>query len=334
MALSARRARRPLDIWPGFVDALASLLLVIIFVLLVFALAQFFLSESLSGRDAALRALQGRMADLAEVLALERKAKDELSTEIGRLSAELQSSLALRRSLEEQLQALGGRAGQAEAALAEEKKLSESARTELALLNQQLAAMREQLQQLAAALDASEKTAADQQVQIQSLGQRLNAALAGKVQELARFRSEFFGRLREALGDRPDIRIEGDRFVFPSEVLFARGSAELEPAGRAQIVRVADTLKQVAAKIPAEVDWILQIDGHTDRVPIATPQFPSNWELSQARAMSVLRLLQDSGISANRLAAAGYAEYKPLDPGDGETAYRRNRRIELKLTQR
>ncbi len=194
--------------------------------------------------------------------------------------------------------------------------------------------MREQLQQLAAALDASEKKAAEQQVQIQSLGQRLNAALAGKVQELARFRSEFFGRLREALGDRPDIRIEGDRFVFPSEVLFERGSAELEPAGRAQIVRVADTLKQVAAKIPADVDWILQIDGHTDRVPIATPQFPSNWELSQARAMSVLRLLQDSGISANRLAAAGYAEYKPLDPGDSETAYRRNRRIELKLTQR
>lgn len=334
MTLSARRSRRPFDIWPGFVDALASLLLVIIFVLLVFALAQFFLSESLSGRDAALRALQGRMADLAEVLALERKTKDELSKEVGRLTVELQSSLALRRSLEEQLQALGGRAGQAEAALAEEKKLSESARTELALLNQQLAAMREQLQQLAAALDASEKKAADQQVQIQSLGQRLNAALAGKVQELARFRSEFFGRLREALGDRPDIRIEGDRFVFPSEVLFERGSAELEPAGRAQIVRVADTLKQVVAKIPADVDWILQIDGHTDRVPIATPQFPSNWELSQARAMSVLRLLQDSGISANRLAAAGYAEYKPLDPGDSETAYRRNRRIELKLTQR
>ena len=164
MALSARRARRPLDIWPGFVDALASLLLVIIFVLLVFALAQFFLSESLSGRDAALRALQGRMAELAEVLALERKAKDELSAEVGRLSAELQSSLALRRSLEEQALALSGRAEQAEAALADEKKLSDSARAELALLNQQLAAMREQLQQLTAALDASEKKAAEQQV--------------------------------------------------------------------------------------------------------------------------------------------------------------------------
>lgn len=334
MALSARRPRRPLDIWPGFVDALASLLLVIIFVLLVFALGQFFLSESLSGRDAALRALQGRISELAEVLALERKAKDAMSAEVGRLSAELQSSLVLRQSLEGQLEALTRRAEQAEAGLSDEKKLSESARAELALLNQQLAAMREQLGQLAAALDASEKKAAEQQAHITTLGQRLNAALAGKVQELAQFRSEFFGRLRQALGDHPEIRIEGDRFVFPSEVLFAPGSAQLEPAGRAQILRVGETLRQVAAKIPADVEWILQIDGHTDRTPIATSQFPSNWELSQARAMSVLKLLQDSGIPANRLAAAGYAEYKPLEAGDGEAAYRRNRRIELKLTQR
>ena len=334
MALSARRARRPLDIWPGFVDALASLLLVIIFVLLVFALAQFFLGATLSDRDASLRSLQGEMAKLAEVLALERKAKDALDAEVARLSGELQATLTQRRTLEEQVQGLTGRAEQAEAGLAEEKKLSESARAAAALLDQQLSAMREQLQQLAVALDASEKKAAEQQVQIQTLGQRLNAALAGKVQELARFRSEFFGRLRTALGDRPDIRNEGDRFIFATEVLFERGSAELEPAGRAQIQRVAETLKQVARTIPPDIDWILQIDGHTDRVPIATPQFQSNWELSQARAMSVLRLLQDSGIPSARLAAAGYAEYKPLDPGDTEAAYRRNRRIELKLTQR
>ena len=270
MALSARRARRPLDIWPGFVDALASLLLVIIFVLLVFALAQFFLGATLSDRDASLRSLQGEMAKLAEVLALERKAKDALDAEVARLSGELQATLTQRRTLEEQVQGLTGRAEQAEAGLAEEKKLSESARAAAALLDQQLSAMREQLQQLAAALDASEKKAAEQQVQIQTLGQRLNAALAGKVQELARFRSEFFGRLRTALGDRPDIRIEGDRFIFASEVLFERGSAELEPAGRAQIQRVAETLKQVARTIPPDIDWILQIDGHTDRIPNAT----------------------------------------------------------------
>lgn len=377
MSLSARRARGGrLDIWPGFVDALASLLMVLIFVLLVFVLAQFFLSETLSGRNAALRELEGQLSGLADVLALERKAKEALSSEVTQLSAELQASLAARRTLEGQVAALSARAesaeaqagaqservgklmaditalealkaelekqaaalfqrsAQAESGLIEERKASESARAQLALLNQQTAALREQLQQLVAALDASEKKTADQQVQLQALGQRLNAALAGKVQELARYRSEFFGRLREVLGDRPDVRIVGDRFVFPSEVLYPVGSAELGEAGRAQIQQVARTLKEVAEKIPPDIDWILQVEGHTDRVPINTAQFPSNWELSQARAMSVLRLLQESGIAPSHLAAAGYAEYHPLDSGDSEAAFRRNRRIELKLTQR
>ncbi|MBK8175570.1 MAG: peptidoglycan -binding protein [Rhodospirillales bacterium] len=376
MALRNLRGRRHLDIWPGFVDALASLLLVIIFVLLVFVLAQFFLSETLSGRDAALRQLQGQMSELANVLALERKAKDALDQQVVQLSAELQASLAAQRGLQGQVQTLTQRAEKAEgdaetsaqeaakltaditalqalkddlerqaatlaqrsetaeAGLIEERKVSESARAQLALLNQQIAALRAQLSELTAALDASEKKASEQQVQIESLGSRLNAALAGKVQELARFRSEFFGRLREILGDHPDIRIVGDRFVFPSEVLFDVGSAEIGDAGREQIARVAQTLKDVSARIPADIDWILQVEGHTDKVPINTPQFPSNWELSEARAMSVLRLLIDSGIPASRLSAAGYAEFHPIDPGDGEAAYRRNRRIELKLTQR
>jgi len=358
MSLSARRNRRPLDIWPGFVDALASLLLVLVFVLMVFVLAQFFLGETLSGRDTALRELQGRMAEMADMLAVERRAKDALNTELQAslsLRAELEARAqqaeravrdqaglvadvaalqALKAELERQAATLMQRSEQAEAGLTEERKVSESARAQLALLNQQIAAMREQLAQLSAALDLSEKTAAEQKVQITALGQRLNAALAGKVQELARYRSEFFGRLREALGDNPEIRIEGDRFVFPSEVLFDRGSAEMGTGGDAQIVRVAETLKQVAASIPRDIDWVLQVEGHTDRVPISTPQFRSNWELSQARAMSVLRLLESSGVPANRLAAAGYAEFKPLDPGDSEAAYRRNRRIELRLTQR
>ena len=350
--------------------------MVLIFVLLAFVLAQFFLSETLSGREAALRQLQGQVSELADVLALERKAKDALGEEVARLTGELQASLSARQQLEGQLRSAhvagrgggepGGHAGagsrqarqrlaalqalkaelereaaslskrseQAEAGLIEERKVSESARAQLALLNQQTAALREQIAQLAAALDASEKKAAEQQVQITALGQRLNAALAGKVQELARYRSEFFGRLREVLGDNPEIRIVGDRFVFASEVLFAVGSADLGDAGRAQIVRVAEALKQIAAKIPPDIDWILQVEGHTDRVPISTAQFRSNWELSQARAMSVLRLLVENGIPARRLSAAGYAEYQPIEPGEGEAAYSRNRRIELKLTQR
>jgi chemotaxis protein MotB len=376
MALSNRRSAHRLDIWPGFVDALASLLMVLIFVLMVFVLAQFFLTETLSGRETALKQLQGQVGELADVLALERKAKDALGQEVARLTDELRVSLSAREKLEGQVQTLAARAEaaegqvaaqaqdvtklandiaalqalkaelereaaslaqrseQAETGLIEERKVSESARAQLALLNQQTAALREQIAQLAAALDASEKKAAEQQVQISALGQRLNVALAGKVQELARYRSEFFGRLREVLGDNPDIRIVGDRFVFPSEVLFDVGSAELASPGRAQVIRVADALKQIAGKIPSDIDWILQVEGHSDKVPISTPQFPSNWELSEARAMSVLRLLTERGIPSRRLSAAGYAEYQPIEAGDGEAAYRRNRRIELKLTQR
>jgi chemotaxis protein MotB len=376
MAFLNRRTAYRLNIWPGFVDALASLLMVLIFVLLVFVLAQFFLSETLSGREAALRQLEGQVSELADVLALERKAKDALGQEVARLTGELQVSLSARETLEGQIRSLTARAEaaesqaatqaedlaklgndiaalqalkaqlerdaaslaqrseQAEVGLIEERKISESARAQLALLNQQTAALREQIAQLAAALDASEKKAAEQQVQITALGQRLNAALAGKVQEFARYRSEFFGRLREVVGDNPEIRIVGDRFVFASEVLFAVGSADLGDPGRAQITRVADTLKQIAAKIPPDIEWILQVEGHSDRVPITSSQFRSNWELSQARAMSVLRLLVESGIPARRLSAAGYAEYQPIDPGDSEAAYSRNRRIELKLTQR
>ncbi len=369
MPLASRRRRYSLDIWPGFVDALSSLLLVLIFVLLVFVLAQFFLSETLSGRNAALHQLQGQVSELADVLALQKREKEALGAEVARLSGELQASLvarqqaqaslaslteraekaeadaselgadiaalsALKAELEKQTAELAQRNETAEAGLIEERKVSESARAQLALLNQQTAALREQISQLTAALSASEKQAAEQQVQITALGQRLNAALAGKVQELARYRSEFFGRLREVLGDRPDVRIVGDRFVFSSEVLFPQGSAQLGDAGRAQILRVAEALKDVASRIPADIDWLLQVEGHTDKVPINTPEFPSNWELSQARAMSVLRLLVEAGIPANRLAAAGYGEYHPIEPGDSDAAFRRNRRIELKLTQR
>ncbi len=363
MEIATRRSRRGIvNIWPGFVDALATLLMVLIFVLLVFVLAQFFLGEALSGREAAVTRLEQQVAELADVLAVETRAKDDLSRQVTRLSDELSASLAARGELEarlaakdtdlarvagdiaalsalkEQLErdaaALVQRSEAAEAGQLEQQKLADSAKAQVALLNQQLTAMRDQLDRLTQALDASEKKAAEQQVQITALGQRLNAALAGKVAELARYRSEFFGRMRDILGDNPDIRIVGDRFVFPSEVLFAVGSADINDAARPQIVRAAQALKEIAQKIPGDIDWILQVEGHTDRTPINTPQFPSNWELSQARAMSVIRLLTEHGIPPQHLAAAGYGEFQPLDAGAGDAAFRRNRRIELKLTQR
>jgi chemotaxis protein MotB len=159
-------------------------------------------------------------------------------------------------------------------------------------------------------------------------------ALASKVQELARYRSEFFGRLREVLGKRKDVRIVGDRFVFQSEVLFETGSAELGGAGQQQLGQLARALTEIAARIPKDLPWVLRVDGHTDRIPIHTPEFRSNWELSTARAISVVRFLIDQGIPADHLAATGFGEHQPLDPGLSEAALRRNRRIELKLTQR
>ncbi len=379
MAYSTRRARHSIDIWPGFVDALANLLLVFIFVLMVFVLAQFFLSQTLSGRDAALALLQGQVSELADLLALERRTKDDLSQNVNRLTDELNASIAARDALGEQVLALTRRAESAEGGLAEgqeaqrqviklsndiaalqalkkeleqqaanlsakaaesdqalaaERELSETARAQVALLNQQMAALRDQIARLSATLAEAEAKDRDQQIEISSLGKRLNAALASRVQELSRYRSEFFGRLREVLGDQPDIRIVGDRFVFQSEVLFETASADLEEAGRTQLTRVASVLKDVAARIPPDIDWILQVEGHSDRLPIFTPQYPSNWELSTARAMSVVRLLIEEGIPPSRLSAAGFGEFHPIDAGDDAAALRRNRRIEIKLTQR
>jgi len=445
-SLGRTGTRRAINIWPGFVDALATLLLVVIFVLMVFMIAQFFLSVALSGKNDALVRLNTEVQELAELLALERSANIELNANIGELSSQLQESVTAQDNLANQLRALiierddlavalsraeaealqaqresseaqsalaeirGAesealseleaerqkleqalarmrideeklRQAQAfvasketeleaayktveadketieaqlaelailqslrdemrkevlagEAALVEQESLTDEATAQVALLNRQIAALREQLASLSVALDVMEAENEEKEVQIADLGRRLNAALATKVQELARFRSDFFGRLRELLGDRQDIRVVGDRFVFQSEVLFASGSAELEPEGRKQLSQLASALAEIAATIPEDIDWVLRVDGHTDRRPISTPEFPSNWELSTARAISVVKFLIIRGIDPNRLAATGFGQFQPLDTGSDEIAFRRNRRIELKLTQR
>jgi chemotaxis protein MotB len=304
---------------------------VIIFILLVFTAGQFLLSDALSGRDKALQELQQKLSELTDLLALERVANEDLRASAASLSTQLQAALAERDALTTQL---GGRAAEAEKALAAEQEISRAARAQVEQLTASIAALREQLAKIAAALDVSELKAKDQQAQIAELGRRLNMALASKVQELARFRSEFFGRLREIIGDRADIRIVGDRFVFQSEVLFAPGNAELADAAKQQLDPVIAALKAISEKIPTDINWVLRVDGHTDRRPISNLQFPSNWELSAARAISVVRYAVSQGIPPNRLAAAGFADNQPLDPGAGEEAYRRNRRIELKLTER
>ena len=460
MPRGRRNNGEALNPWPGYVDALSTLLMVIIFVLLVFVLAQAFLSVTLSGQDRALQRLGRQVSELSDLLSLEKgrtkdlqttmaqltqqlsaatSARDQLTHDLAsarglaaqtagerdRLQAErdqlaarlsdadvqaqaataryqqLQSRLtqatgaqaqanqtaaltaaqlaeaqkqlaelnktvtadratiearlgdlarlaeqvrnltALRDELEKQVQDAAvhatteaQRRAAVEAELAGEKKFSDSARAQVAALTQQVAQVRAQMQQMAALLDASEKAAKDKDVQIANLGSRLNAALASKVEELQRYRSEFFGKLREVLQGRPGIQIVGDRFVFQSEVLFPPGGADLSDSGKDQIKDLAKTLKGIIPEIPAGVNWILRVDGHADKQPLSTSQFASNWELSAQRAINVVKLLIAEGIPAERLAATGFGEFQPLDTGNTSQAYARNRRIELRLTDR
>ncbi|MGI4797785.1 MAG: peptidoglycan -binding protein [Janthinobacterium lividum] len=433
-----RGASEELNPWPGFVDALSTLLMVIIFVLLVFVLAQAFLSVALTGRDRALDKLNRQVAELSDMLSLERSRtgelqlsaaslgrdlqtansgreqaardlatlrsdsariraeRDAMRAERDRLSARLadaelqaQSALARNTQLQARVTETGGRtdaAGQETATvatqladtrrqlaqsraelarltalrdeleqqvkdaavratteeqrrqalavqLADQQKLSESGRAQIALLTQQMSALRDQMQKVSAALDLAEAAGRDQNAQIANLSTRLNTALASKVEELQRYRSEFFGRLRDVLQNRQDVQVVGDRFVFQSEVLFPAGSADMSASGQEQIRKLATTLKQIAAEIPPDVNWLLRVDGHADRQPRRSGD-AGNWELSAQRAINVVKLLVDEGIPASRLAATGFGEYQPLDTADTAAAYARNRRIELRLTDR
>jgi len=335
MAIASRRQRRPgIDIWPGFVDALSQLVMVIIFVLLVFTAGQFYLTDALSGRDAALQKLTQQVNQLADLLSMARSSNTDLQTQVMRLTQQLEVANRQRTENEQALATEREHGGQLQTQLEETQSKASEAQATVDTLTQQIEALREQLAQIAAALEASETKNQQQQAQLADLGQRLNQALLSKVEELARYRSEFFGRLRDALGNRPDIQIVGDRFIFQSEVLFDPANAQLSDPAKQRLSVVAAALKDISAKIPPDIAWVLRIDGHTDKRPIATAQFPSNWELSAARAISVVNFLIAQGIPAEHLVAAGFGEYQPVDPRDTEDAYRKNRRIELKLTER
>jgi chemotaxis protein MotB len=337
MALARRGRERGIDYWPGFVDALSTLILGIVFLLSVFVIVQFFLSQEVTGKDTALARLNAQLAQLTEMLSLEKIGKANLEDTLASLRANLATSESDRdrlKGLYEGLQSGAGKASDLATQLDSQKGVAARAMAQVELLNQQIAALRRQLAAIEAALEASESKDKDAQARLADLGQRLNLALAQRVQELSRFRSEFFGRLRAILGDRPDIRVVGDRFVFQSEVFFDAGSAVVQPGGRAELDKLASALVELEKQIPKDVAWVLRVDGHTDVRPIASAQFPSNWELSAARAISVVQYLIGKGISPQRLVAAGFGEFQPLDTGQNDDAYRRNRRIELKLTER
>ncbi len=462
-----RRGSNGLDAWPGYVDALSTLVMVIIFVLLVFVLAQAFLSVVLSGRDQALDRVNRQLAELSDMLSLERGRSSELSGSVAQLNQDLQGANTARDTLAHQLAALQAQAAQAasdrdalraerdrvaaqlsdanlqaqsadaratqlqarlgdaatkgdaasaetakvagqladarrqlaemqkqlaefdrtvradketiqarlsdlaklaeqsralaalrdelekqaqdaagratteqqrraavEMQLSDEKKLGDSARAQIALLTRQVEELRTQLAGVAHALDLVQGASRDKDTQITNLGQRLNVALAAKVEELQRYRSEFFGKLRDVLANRPGVRMVGDRFVFQSEVLFPVGSADITPAGADQIRAIAHTITDIAKEIPSGLNWILRVDGHADKQPVTRGNFASNWELSASRAITVVKLLILEGVPADHLAATGFGDNQPLDTADTPDAYAKNRRIELRLTDR
>jgi len=339
MALSRRRKKTTpsADYWPGFVDAMATLLLVLIFLLSIFMLTQFFLAKAITGKDSALDALRSQMAELSSLLALEKRENSSLQATIFSLTDDIANAEAEKAKLSALISDGAGSGDQIanlQSDLDKERKVSSQALAQIELVNQQLSALRRQLATLEKALEASEAKDRESQTQIADLGKRLNKALARKVQELARYRSEFFGRLRAILGNRSDIEIVGDRFVFQSELFFSSGSAQVSARGQKDLKKIAVALREIATQIPDEVNWILRVDGHSDAAPINTAEFPSNWHLSAGRAISVVEFLVANGVPAKRLVAAGFGAYQPLSPQKSAEAYKRNRRIEFKLTQR
>jgi chemotaxis protein MotB len=342
MALARNRRDRSVDYWPGFVDALSTLLLTFMFLLSVFVLAQFFLSREISGKDEVLNRLNSQIAELTNMLALEKTGTQDLQDQLLSLQASLDSSQTEKTRLQELLEAGSGKGAEAELKLGEatkvldaERQVSQRALAQVELLNQQLAALRKQIGALEDALNASELRDRESGAKIADLGKRLNVALAQRVQELNRYRSDFFGRLREILSDRDNIRIVGDRFVFQSEVLFPSGAAVINDAGKGEMLKLANAIIELAKEIPPEINWVLRVDGHTDTVALSgSGKYADNWELSSGRATAVVKYLIANGVPADRLVAAGFGEYQPLDTADTDEARGKNRRIELKLTEK
>ncbi len=342
MALArTRRGDSGMNYWPGFVDALSTLILSIIFILTVFVVVQFFLQQEVAGKDTALNRLNAQIAQLTELLSLEKSGKADIEDQLAQLRATLSAAESERDRLRGAADAAAAGAAGAQGRVSEltgqlegERRITARALAQVEVLNQQIAALRRQLAALEQALDASEKKDKESQSRIADLGQRLNLALAERVKELSRYRSDFFGKLREILGNRPDVRIVGDRFVLQSELFFDTGKADLLPAAQAELDKVAGALVELEKQIPSDIAWVLRVDGHTDVRPVTGGVFRSNWGLSSARAISVVQYLVGKGVSPQRLVAAGFGEYQPIETGTTDEAYRRNRRIEFKLTER
>jgi len=338
---SRRRTRSTVNVWPGYVDALSALLMLIIFMLLVYVVSQLYLSQTLSDRNSELARLNQRLSEISELLGLEQNKTRALEQEMASVQDAYSASLARLESTRERLmqqtanaQAQAERLQSMDQSLDEKEELSASQQNMILRLSNQIASLRAQLSQITAALKLQKERTAEKDSELSEVSRRLNTLLAERVNQLEQYQSEFFGRLRDILASNENIRVVGDRFLLPSELLFASGSADLGEEGKRELDKLAKLLLDVANKIPDDVDWILRIDGHTDVVPINTPKFPSNWELSTARAVAVVRYLAAQGVPERRMVAAGFGEFFPVAEGTSPEALQKNRRIELKLTDR
>ncbi len=348
MSGSRRRNRSSINVWPGYVDALSALLMLVIFMLLVYVVSQLYLSQTLSDRNSELASLNQRLNEISELLGLEQSKTEALEQQMLTAQDSLSDSLAENDALQDRLDTsrnqLMRQTADAEARaqrlenmnkeLDEKDELSTSQQNMILRLSNRIASLQEQLRQIATALDLQKEMTTKKESELENVSKRLNTLLAERVNQLEQYQSEFFSRLRNILADNENIRIVGDRFLLPSELLFASGSAQLGAEGKRELDKLAGVLLDVVETIPADLDWILRIDGHTDVIPINTPQFPSNWELSTARAVAVVRYLANQNVPQKRMAAAGFGEFFPVADGTTPSALQKNRRIEIKLTDR
>ncbi|EMP54316.1 OmpA/MotB domain-containing protein [Marinobacter santoriniensis NKSG1] len=345
---SRRRSRSSTNVWPGYVDALSALLMLVIFVLMVYVVSQLYLSQTLSDRNSQLVRLNARLDQLSELLGLEKDKTAAMEDQMASLQNQYSDSLARNDELVGQLEstreqlmqqtatadAQSERLAGMEQTLKDKDQMSASQQAMILRLSNQIASLQGQLRKIAAALKLQKNLTAEKESELNKVSQRLNTLLAERVNQLEQYQSEFFARLRNILAGNDNIRVVGDRFLLPSELLFASGSADLGADGKRELDKLAGVLLDVVGKIPDDVDWILRVDGHTDIIPINTPKFPSNWELSTARAVAVVRYLAAQGVPEKRMVAAGFGEFFPVAEGTSPEALQKNRRIELKLTDR
>jgi chemotaxis protein MotB len=342
MSYSSRKARhRPLDIWPGYVDALSTMLMMVALVLVIMMAAQFALSNALVTREVQMTELAQQMQKLNEALLQEKSntaqlsgIKAELESQIKKAREDVAAAEARSAESQSKLNGLLSERDEARRNLDAATRETSAAKLQLADFVKQVEDLNKKLALLTADLASAKSSIADKEIKIKDLDAKLKKKMLEKVEELSEYRSEFFGRLKKALGNRSDIKVVGDRFVFQSEVFFSSASSDLQESGKEQLKKLAETLKEIAATIPKDINWILSVVGHTDKLPINSPQFRSNWELSAARAISVVKFLVEQGIPPQRLSATGYGEYQQIDPGNDEAALSRNRRIEIKFNQK